>query len=91
MPVTTATYTIVTNAARTPNTTVFLTTTSRSYRRYLRMAIPEARGIPRARMNVMPNQNVLPRNWAKASLWVARATGTKRRMSNGRRRAAAPM
>src|SRR5206468_2079849 len=45
-PTTTATKTSVTNAARTANTTVFLITMSSSYRRYLRMAIPQATGIP---------------------------------------------
>ncbi len=45
-PTTTPKYTIVANAANTPTTTVFPITTSMSYSRYLRIAMPAATGMP---------------------------------------------
>jgi|GEM_PF-4185894 len=61
IPTTTARYTSVANAPSTPMTTVFLTTTSRSYSRYFRTATPEARGIPSARTEMIPYQKRSPR------------------------------
>src|ERR687892_867154 len=48
IPTTIPTYTSVTNAASAPYTTVLLMTTSMSYKRYFKMAIPDATGMDRS-------------------------------------------
>ena len=56
-------YSNVTSTARIPNTTVFLTTTSRSYSRYLRIAMAEATGIPMSRAKRNRNNETTGRAW----------------------------
>ena len=65
IPMTTATYTSVKNTTSAPATTVFLTTMSRSYRRYRRMAMAEAAGIPRKiDTNSSENRTLLTREFS---------------------------
>src|SRR5438876_3463993 len=62
IPTTIATYTAVMNAARAPNTTVLLMTTSMSYRRYFITAIPIARGTKTNEPEMMAFWRLLPRS-----------------------------
>ena len=76
IPTTTATKTSVTKAARTANTTVFLITMSSSYRRYLRMAMAHATGIPRTMSPKSTTQSTVDRTSLPPPMKMARANAT---------------